>query len=152
MDAIARSVQGGMIMRDILRKIMHFYPDAFINRNFEMILVPKSNTYFSLEDCKTELDVKCKLLEYGSRCACKEEPYKRECLNEKFQENNRYYLSCVLDTFFDEEDMYRIYTELGNGINRKLTLKFIESGYDTSLLKGEEWKIMNSSCLQCKEI
>lgn len=125
-------------MREILRKIMHFYPDAFINRNFEMILVPKNNTYFRLEDCKTELDVKCKLLEYGSRCACKDQPYCREYRNKEFHKQNRYYLNKVLGTDFSKEDIIIIYAMLGNGVNRKLTVKFIESGYDMNLLKGEE--------------
>lgn len=40
-----------------------------------------------------------------------------------------------LDTDFSEKDMEKIYTYLGNACDHEKTLKFIESGYDMSVLK-----------------
>ena len=36
-----------------LEKLMSFSPDSFINRQLELILIPKTNTFFSLKDCFT---------------------------------------------------------------------------------------------------
>ncbi|MNV81212.1 hypothetical protein D3C71_1748620 [compost metagenome] len=44
-----------------------------------------------------------------------------------------------LGTSFSKEEMSEVYTYLGNDCNRKLSVRFIESGYDLSLLgKGRE--------------
>ena len=125
-------------MKNIIKKIMKSYPNSFINSEFELILVRKNNTYFRLEDCKTELDVKCKLIEYGSRCACKDMPYAYLMRNINFWGMNTVYFNKAMGTSFLREDMELIYDRLGNGVNRELTVKFIESGYDMNLLKGEE--------------
>lgn len=137
MDAIARSVQGGR-MKNIIKKIMKIYPNSFINSEFELILVPKNNTYFCLADCETELDVKCKMFEFATRCACKDMPYKQLMRNIDFWGMNTVYFNKVFGTSFSREDMKLIYDRLGNGVNRELTVKFIERGYDMNLLKGDE--------------
>ena len=54
---------------------MHCFPRSFINPNGEFIAHPIANQYFILRDCKSELDVKCKVLEWFSRGAYKTEPY-----------------------------------------------------------------------------
>lgn len=38
-----------------LKKLMSYFPDSFINRQLELILIPKTNTYFSLRDCLTKI-------------------------------------------------------------------------------------------------
>ena len=42
-----------------------------------------------------------------------------------------------LGTRFSEQDMALIYQRLGNRIRHKLTIQFVESGYNMELLKGE---------------
>ncbi len=124
-----------LISCDIVTKLMNCFPNSFINHNAEFIAHIKSNTYFGLKDCENETDVKCKMLEWLSRPAHKTEPYNTKRSNDKF---HRFILSGVnqfLETDFTEKDMEQIYTYLGNRCNHAKTLKFIESGYDMSVLK-----------------
>lgn len=125
-------------MKDLINKILESYPKSFINHNLELILVPKNNTYFRLDDCETELDVKCKMFAWATRCNCKDMPYVYLMRNIDFWSFNTSCFNKALGTSFSREDMKLIYDRLGNDVNRKLTLKFIESGYDMNLLKGEE--------------
>ena len=68
----------------------------------------------------------------------KDMPYVHLMRNIDFQGMNTVYFNKALGTSFSREDMMLIYNCLGNGVNRELTVKFIESGYDMNLLKGEE--------------
>jgi hypothetical protein len=114
---------------------MNCFPNSVINHNAEFIAHIRSNTYFGLKDCENETDVKCKVLEWLSRSAYKTEPYNTKRSNDEF---HRFMLGGVnqfLETDFTEKDMERIYTYLGNRCNHAKTLKFIESGYDMSVLK-----------------
>lgn len=122
---------------DISIKLMDCFPNSFINHNGEFIAHKKANEYFYLGNCETELDVKCKVLEWLSRGACKTEPYRTKKTNEQFHRFMLDGINKFLETGFTEEQMYTIYTYLGNSINHKKTIKFIESGYDFSVL-GEE--------------
>lgn len=114
---------------------MDCFPNSVINHNGELIAHIKSNTYLILRDCNSKEDVKCKVLEWLSGPAHKAEPYNTKRSNDKF---HRFILSGVnqfLETDFTEKDMEQIYTYLGNRCNHAKTLKFIESGYDMSVLK-----------------
>ena len=124
-----------LISWNIVTKLMNCFPNSVINHNAEFIAHIRSNTYFGLKDCENETDVKCKVLEWLSRPAHKTEPYNTKRSNDKF---HRFILSGVnqfLKTDFTEKDMEQIYTYLGNRCNHAKTLKFIESGYDMSVLK-----------------
>ena len=124
-----------LISLDIVTKLINCFPNSAINHNAEFIAHIKSNTYFGLKDCENETDVKCKVLEWLSRPAHKTEPYNTKRSNDKF---HRFILDGVnqfLEKDFTEEDMERIYTYLGNRCNHAKTQKFIESGYDMSVLK-----------------
>ena len=48
-----------------------------------------------------------------------------------------------LGTDFTESDIEEIYTYLGNRCNHEKTVRFIESNYDMSILKGgeKEWLV-----------
>lgn len=122
----------------LLKKIMKCYIGSFINGNNELILDNKANVFFRLEDIKSDLILKCKLIEFGSRGACKTEPYKVRHLNLTFQKRHRDNLNKILETNFSEEDMKQIYTRLGNGVNRQLTIEFIESGFEMEVLSYEQ--------------
>ncbi len=47
----------------LIMRLMNCFSNSFINHNGEFIAHAESNSYFVLGDCKTELDVKCKVLE-----------------------------------------------------------------------------------------
>lgn len=124
-----------MISWDLVTKLMSCFPNSVINHNAEFIAHIKSNTYFILKDCNSEMDVKCKVLEWLSRPAYKTEPFNSKRSNDEF---HRFILKGVnqfLDTDFKEDDMELIYTYIGNACNHKKTIMFIESNYDKSVLK-----------------
>ena len=112
---------------------MDCFPTSVINHNGELIVHIKSNTYFILRDCNSKEDVKCKL----SRPAYKTEPYSTKRNNDEFHSFILAGVNDYLGTNFSEKDMEEIYTYLGNACNHKKTLKFIESGYDMSVLKDD---------------
>lgn len=114
---------------------MDCFPNSVINHNGEFIAHIKSNTSFILIDCNSKEDVKCKVLEWLSRPAYKTEPYSTKRNNDKFHSFILAGVNDYLDTYFSERDMEKIYTYLGNACDHKKTLKFIESGYDMSVLK-----------------
>lgn len=94
------------------------------------------NIYFSTTNCQTKLDVQCKVLEYFSRDAYKTRFYggRTDMLIHKYV---RYGINAYFQTDFSEEQIEQIYTYLGNGVNRKLCVEFIESGFDLSVLPDE---------------
>lgn len=123
---------------ELITRLMNCFPNSFINQNGEFIAHAKSNTYFILRDCKTELDVKCNVLEWLSRAACKTEPYRRKDKNDEFHEFIRGGIIEFLGVHFSEIDMETIYTHLGNARNYEKTVAFVMSGYDMGILERED--------------
>ena len=121
---------------ELITRLMNCFPKSFINKNGEFIAHAKSNTYFILRDCKTELDVKCKVLEWLSRAAFKTEPYRRRDKNDEFHKFIRGGIIEFLGVHFSESDMETIYTYLGNACNHKKTVSFVMSGYDMKILES----------------
>ena len=127
-----------MVSWEIVQRLMNCFNNSFINQNGEFIAHRKANEYFILRTCKTELDVKCKVLEWFSRSAYKTLPYgmsKKDIEFHKFMLNG---INKFLGTEFTESDIETIYTYLGNACHHSLTIEFIESGYDMSILKRLE--------------
>lgn len=117
-----------------LKKLMSYFPDSFINRQLELILIPKTNTYFSLRDCLTKNDVISKVLMWCTRDIAKGEPYQHRKRNIDFYVDNRDRLEKYLGADINVDVVYH---RLGNGINKELTYRFIESGFDMNLLYKE---------------
>ena len=119
--------------------LLNAFPNSFINEHNEFIAEIRSNTYLSLNNCKSPIDIECKVLEWLSRPASKGQPYSQEWRNRKFREFIRSGINSFLDTGFSERDMEVIYQYLGNAINHNKTIRFIESGYDFTVLpeKGD---------------
>lgn len=115
-------------------RLMNCFPGSFINHNGEFIAHEKANEYFSLSTCGDELDVKCKVLEWLSRAASKGEPFRTDKRNLAFQKFMLDGINGYLHTMFSHDDIAKIYTYLGNACNHKKTIRFIESGYDMSVL------------------
>lgn len=123
---------------ELIIRLMNYFPNSFINQNGEFIAHAKSNTYFILRDCKTELDIKCKVLEWLSRAAYKTEPYRRKDKNDEFHKFMRGGIIKFLGVHFSENDMETIYTYLGNACNHEKTVAFVMSGYDMGILESED--------------
>ena len=84
----------------------------------------------TLEDVSDETQMKAKILEWLTRTAIKGISPKERKLH--FEGINK-----LLGTNFTLEEMTDIYTYLGNGIKHDLCVKFVESGYDMTLLPKE---------------
>ncbi|MGN0022220.1 MAG: hypothetical protein ACI35Z_15565 [Sphingobacterium hotanense] len=115
-------------LKNIVNHALHVYPKSFINHNNEIILEPRNNVYFRLDDVHTELDFKCKMFAWLSRPIAKG--------------LNKYWAPRVLNSFnqllrtnFNNDDMNLIYDHLGNDVNRTLAIKFIQSNYNMKLLE-----------------
>lgn len=116
---------------EIRNRLRGAFPKSYINMQFEFIVLPSRNTYFSLTGVDTELALCCKVLEWLSREAAKSvspvsQGYHLEGIN------------LFLGTSFTQEDMLKIYSYLGNCCNHGKTIRFIESGYDMSVLAEDE--------------
>lgn len=120
---------------DIILKLMHCFPGSKINQFGEFIAHEKGNAYFNLKNCKSELDIKCKILEWFSRDAYKAEPFRQKAKNDKFHEFMLDGINKYLATDFTHDDMELIYCKLGNAVNHELTVRFIESGFVLSVLR-----------------
>lgn len=123
-----RMLDEQIALKTIINKALHAFPKSFINHNNEIILNPKWNTYFILEGVDSELLFKCKMFEWLSRPIHKGLPTKAA---HKMLDNFNY----LLGTRFTRDDMELIYAELGNSTNHELTIEFVKSEYDMSLLK-----------------
>jgi hypothetical protein len=114
------------MIQEIL-KLMRFFPQSFINYNYELILDMQENVYFRLEDINDLQTLKIKLISWCSRSACK--GTKKRCQIKMLMGINSY-----LNTNFSHQDMELIYTKLGNACNTDLCIKFIESNYNLEVL------------------
>lgn len=119
-------------------RLMECFPGSFINHQGEFIAHRVSNDYFNFSTCEDEADVKCKVLEWLSRPASKGQPFKSDRANEKFRQSMLDGINKYLGTAFSYDDIDEVYTYLGNRCNHAKTLKFIESGYDVSMLPFRE--------------
>ena len=129
-----------MIDSLVTKKLARAFPNSFINTALEFIAHREANEYFRLEDCETEFDVKCKVLEWLSRGAYKTCPFNSNIKNERFHNFMLNGINDFLGTDFTKEDIAMIYYRLGNRVNHNLTVEFINSGYDMLLLRRSEWK------------
>lgn len=123
--------------KKILEGLFEAFQGSFINSQFEFIADEKTNLYFILGNCENELDVKCKVLEWFSRDAYKSMPFRSAHKNEEYHKRILQSINKFLGTKFTMEEIGKIYDNLGNAINHEKTKRFVESGYETSILKEE---------------
>ena len=117
-----------------LNKLLNCFPDSYINHNLEVILIPKTNTYFSLVGCGTKRDIIAKVLMWCTRDIAKANPYNQHKRNIMFYVENKERLEKYLGKNIN---VGVVYHHLGNGINKELTYQFIDSDFDMNLLYKE---------------
>ena len=136
-----------MINNDLIKELQRCFPYSFINENNEFICLfyygdECVNSCFRLDNVSSELELKCKVLEYLSRPAFKGFTYagqhwKSRQIGEEIYDYHLDGINDFLGTHFDNSDIEIIYTYLGNGCNRNLCIKFIESGYNLKVLEDK---------------
>lgn len=117
-----------------LKKLLNCFPGSYINHNLEVILIPKTNTCFSLKGCSTKRDIVAKVLMWCTRDISKARPYEYRKRNIRFYVENKERLEEYLGKAINVDVIYH---KLGNGINKELTYQFIDSGFDMNLLYEE---------------
>ena len=122
-------------MTDYVFEVMKQFPGSFINCNNELILIPRTNLYFRLEDVNTPTELKYKLLEWCSRdCSCALR-YSQNWRNTRYHDDVLARVNKCLETNFTHDEMELIYDVLGNRCNHELTQRFVSNGYDMKLLE-----------------
>lgn len=132
-----------------------WYNQPIVNWDNELILVPKISLSFRLDNVTSNLELKCKVLEWCSRHAHKTQFYPETKYVYKDYDDyevKNYYgikmnkaiynfvlngINRFLGTNFNLDEMEEIYIYLGNNINRSKAIKFIESNYDMNVLHSE---------------
>lgn len=117
-----------------LKKLLNCFPGSYINHNLEVILIPKTNTYFSLVGCGTKRDIVAEVLMWCTRDISKGHPYEYQKRNIRFYVENKERLEEFLGKKINVDVIYQ---KLGNEINKELTYQFIDSGFDMDLLYDE---------------
>lgn len=117
-----------------LKKLLNCFPESYINHSLEVILIPKTNTCFSLVGCGTKRDIIAKVLMWCTRDISKGWPYKQHRRNIRFYVENNERLEKYLGKNVNVDVIYQ---RLGNGINKELTYQFIDSDFDMDLLYKE---------------
>lgn len=125
-------------MTDEIFKVMKCFLGSFINSSNELIISKKGNVYFQVKGCDNKEDVICKLIEWCSGPIVKGEPYDNMFRNIKWRLSLLRGYNNYLGTDFTFDDMRVIYDRLGNAVDHSLTLKFIRSNYDLSILKEKK--------------
>ena len=125
------------ITRIKLQQFMFLFKDSYINSENELIVIPKFNLYFRLEDVETEVDLKAKVIAWLSKSACHFNWYQQEWRNRKFEKELRDNINYFLGTKFNSLEMDYLYGIYGNMISKEKLYEFIESGCD---LTTEEHK------------
>lgn len=125
-------------MIDEIFNVMKHFSESYINQCGELILSDVGNVFFTATDCKTKEDITCKLLEWCSRPIAKGQAYRQKKRNIEWRNSLLSGFNNYLGTNFTQEDMYWIYDKLGNAADHDLTLEFIHSNFDLSLVRPQE--------------
>lgn len=129
-----------MSRNDELIRFMEIFPNSFINKEFEMIAIPKFNCFFRLEDVKTEKDLFKKAIAWLSRLPFGENYYNQQWRNIKFGEEVRSQLNEFLRVDFNNIQWGHIYTKLGNACNTELMNRFVDSNLDFNIFDQLEYQ------------
>lgn len=122
-----------------LERLMFLFDRSFINSQNELILVPKLNLYFRLEDVNTINDLKAKLIAWVSRSACNLNYYFQEWRNKKYEKDIRYKMNEFLGVEFNNIQYMFIYQIFGNMVNKEKLYEWLGNNLDFNKLDLEEY-------------
>ena len=122
-------------LQEAIKRLAGLFDNAFINKNYELILVPETNLYFLLGNVNTVEDLYFKVIAWCSRSACKQQPYHVHWRNEKYRKTVRDNINTFLGVNFTQDEWMDIYTKFGNGCNEEKCREFIRKGFDLLVVK-----------------
>lgn len=121
--------KGILLDRAVRYDLQNAFPKALLNLRLELIAYPACNTTVPLYGADTIEELNARIIEWCSREACKS--YSPASLKYHLNGINQF---CHTD--FTRDGMEYIYTNLGNGINHDLCLRFVgEMDFNLNKLK-----------------
>lgn len=117
----------------IAKRLMEAFVGSYISKRTDFVISRRQSIRFILDGCD-EMEAKCRVLEQVSIAGAKHQPYRTDAANRKYNAHMRRGINTFLGTQFNHGDMLVIYDRLGNGKDRALTRRFIESGYSMAVL------------------
>lgn len=109
-----------------LTDFLRIFDKAFINEHQELVVCPKTNLYFRIDNVNSKEDFIYKIFAWCSRDASKSEPFGRnKKMNEAYRATLRNGLNEFLCLEWDEGQWLDIYSDYGNGIHEEECRKFI---------------------------
>lgn len=126
-----------MVILNELLTLMKCFPGSCITSD-GFLSLNKKHSGFSVKNLESVDDIKYKLLAWVSRDACKTQFYQQRIRDIRLWAEVRDSMNEYLGTHFSQEDMMKIYTRIGNDVNRKLGKEFIQSGYDMTMLEEKD--------------
>jgi len=123
--------KGILLDRAVRYDLQNAFPKAFLNLRLELIAYPARNTTVPLYGADTIEELNARIIEWCSREACKS----YSSASQKYHLNG---INQFCHTNFNRDGMDYIYTNLGNGINHDLCLRFVgEMDFNLNKLKHE---------------
>ena len=112
----------------MVNKASFYFQKCFVNGRNELILEPRNNIYFRLDDIETEEQFAAKVLAYCSRGCTKG-------LSDYWQDYMLRNVNTLLDTDFSKKEMSIIYTYFGGDHKKENLIKFIENDMSMNWLR-----------------
>lgn len=127
-------------MTEILERLKKSFPEGYVDLSNCFVAHRNAHrsfgrVYLDLNIYKTPTELLAGTIEELSYDCFKASPFKNPAANEKFHEYMREGMNAFLQTNFSRQEIQKIHYQLGYGINHKLTLDFIRSGYDLHILQ-----------------
>lgn len=117
-------------VKELVEKTIEFFNDygvkTFVNDDNELILIPRVNAYFRLEDVNTKVDFLTKIIAYVCYYGAGNH------WNKRYSPMICQYISYICDTDFDEEDIDKIYCSISHSL--KLSREYVKSNFDERFL------------------
>ena len=110
---------GILLDRAVRYDLQNAFPKALLNLRLELIAYPARNTTVPLYGADTIEELNARIIEWCSREACKS----YSPASQKYHLNG---INQFCHTDFTRDGMEYIYTNLGNGINHDLCLRFVD--------------------------
>ena len=117
-------------VKELVKKTIEFFDNygvkTFINDDNELILIPRINAYFRLEDVNSKEDFLTKVIAYLSYYGAENH------WNKRFSPMMCQYINYICETDFEEEDIDKIYCTVAHSL--KLSREYVESNFDERFL------------------
>lgn len=121
-------------VEELITKTIDFFNDygidSFINDDDELILIPRINAYFRLEDVNSKEDFLTKVIAYLSYYGAENHWSKR------YSPMMCEYISYICEVDFEEKDIDRIYCNIAHSL--EFSRNYVKSNFDERFFKKGE--------------